>query len=266
MQPGLPNMVQEFEGLILQTVADEPSLVDEMQGLHEQAWPRFVLESRAPRGHPLPWDWMSIYRRWPTLQIGLRDPESGALVALANGLALAWDGRADDLPDTGWNWALVQGEQDHTSGLSPVTGCALAVTIDPARRGENLSSVALRALAQQCRQMGLRRLIAPVRPIWKARYPITPMRVFCRWTNEAGLPLDPWLRVHVRLGATVVKACDHSQPLAAPVAAWEAWLGLPLPTSGDYVAPGLLAPLHVDRAADEAVCVEANVWVEHPRL
>jgi hypothetical protein len=103
-----------------------------------------------------------------------------------------------------------------------------------------------------------------VRPTWKARYPITPMAVYCRWTNAEGLPLDPWLRVHARLGAVIVKACNHSQPLAAPVATWERWLDLPLPTSGDYVAPGLLAPLHVDREADEAICYEPNVWVEHP--
>ncbi len=65
------------------------------------------------------------------------------------------------------------------------------------------------------------------------------------------------------MGATIVKACDHSQPLAAPVATWERWLELPLPASGTYVAPGLLAPLQVDREADEAVCIEPNVWVVH---
>jgi hypothetical protein len=113
-------------------------------------------------------------------------------------------------------------------------------------------------------ETGVLRFFAPVRPTTKARYPITPMSEFMRWQNAEGLPLDPWLRVHVRLGARMIKACNRSQPLAGTVAAWERWLDLPLPASGDYVGPGLLAPLHVDRAADEGICWEPNVWLEHP--
>lgn len=79
-----------------------------------------------------------------------------------------------------------------------------------------------------------------------------------------GLTLAPWVRVHVRLGAKIIKPCVHSQPLARTVAQWEKWLDLPLPASGDYVGPGLLAPLHVDRKTDEGVCWEPNVWIEHP--
>ncbi len=193
-------MTQEFEGFIFQTVADDPATVGHIQGLIDKVWPDFITESDAPKGHPLPWDRMGVYRRWPELQFVLRDPQDGELVAAVNGLATAWDGDAQELPDTGWNWVMYQGARDHDRGLEPITGSALAVTIDPARRGRHLSSLALRALAQQCRAMGLRRMLAPVRPTWKARYPITPMAVYCRWTNAEGLPFDPWLRVHARHG------------------------------------------------------------------
>ncbi|MGE5529033.1 MAG: GNAT family N-acetyltransferase, partial [Patescibacteria group bacterium] len=44
-------------------------------------------------------------------------------------------------------------------------------------------------------------LIAPVRPIWKTRYPLTPMESYVQWKRGDGAPFDPWIRVHWRLGA-----------------------------------------------------------------
>jgi hypothetical protein len=48
---------------------------------------------------------------------------------------------------------------------------------------------------------GLGALIAPVRPTLKDRYPLTPMERYALWERDDGLPFDPWLRVHRRLGA-----------------------------------------------------------------
>ena len=45
---------------------------------------------------------------------------------------------------------------------------------------------------------------APVRPTLKSAYPLTPMDRYVRWTDEEGLPVDTWMRVHARLGAEVV--------------------------------------------------------------
>jgi hypothetical protein len=35
------------------------------------------------------------------------------------------------------------------------------------------------------------------------------------------------------------------------------------PESGEYIVPGALVPLCVDRERDEGVYVEPNVWMEH---
>ena len=47
---------------------------------------------------------------------------------------------------------------------------------------------------------GLDALIAPVRPTWKERYPLTPIERYVLWRREDGLPYDPWLRTHERVG------------------------------------------------------------------
>ena len=256
--------MREFEGFQLQTVVDDPALFDRIQELIDLVWPSFVTQSNSPKGHALPFSWYGIYERWPHLQFVLIDATDRGIVAACNALTLAWDGPAEELPDEGWNWVMHQARLDLEAGRMPTMGSALSITLDPTRRGENLSSVAVRAMKMLVQETGVKRFFAPVRPTTKARYPITPMADFCRWTNAEALPLDPWMRVHARLGAKVIKPCNRSQPLAGTVAEWERWLDLPLPTSGDYVGPGLLAPLHVDREADEAVCWEPNVWMEHP--
>lgn len=256
--------MRDFEGFHLQTVADDPQLAERMQGLIERVWPRFITESHDPKGHPMPFDWFGVFKRWPHLQFVLLGPEHGEIAAACNALTLAWDDPAEALPDEGWNWAMYQAVLDLEVGRKPTMASALSITLDPAYQGKGLSSVAVRAMKMIVQETGVRRFFAPVRPTTKARYPITPMDEFCRWQNAEGLPLDPWLRVHARLGARIIKACNRSQPLAGTVTEWEAWLNLPLPTSGDYVGPGLPATLHVNREDDEAICWEPNVWMEHP--
>ena len=256
--------MREIDGLQVLTVADDPGLAERIQALIDRVWPKFVTEARWPKDFQMRSDWFGVYERWPHLQFALIDPANGALVGAGNALTLAWEGEAEELPDEGWTWAMYQGLRDLEAGRTPNMGHALSVTLDPEYRGKHLSSVALRAMKQLIQDTGVRRFFVAARPPMKARYPITPMDEFITWQNAEGLPLDPWMRVHVRLGARIIKACVHSQPLAERVAKWEEWLNLPLPASGDYVAPGLLARLHVDRDADEAVCWEPNVWMEHP--
>lgn len=256
--------MRDFEGFQLQTVADDPTLAETIQAMIDRIWPPFVTQASMPKGHTLPFDWFGIFDRWPQLQFVLIDPVDGVMVGACNALTLAWDGPAEELPDEGWNWVMHQAVLDLEAGRTPTMGSALSVTIDPTRRGQQLSSVALRAMKLLLQETGVKRFFAPVRPTTKARYPITPMAEFMRWQNAEGLPLDPWMRVHVRLGGRMIKACNRSQPLAGRVAQWEEWLGLPLPASGEYVGPGLLSTLWVDREADEGVNWEPNVWIEHP--
>jgi hypothetical protein len=118
-------------------------------------------------------------------------------------------------------------------------------------------------LRERAGAAGLRRVIVPVRPNLKDRYPLTPIDEYIAWTNDEELPFDPWLRVHARMGARIVKSCPRAVSLGGTVAQWESWLEMKFPASGQYVAPQMLAPLQIDRAADAGLYVEPNVWVVH---
>ena len=105
-----------------------------------------------------------------------------------------------------------------------------------------------------------------MRPSWNERYPLTPIERYITWRREDGQPLDPWMRLHERLGARVATALPHSMRITGTVRDWETWTDLALPESGDYVFPHGLAPVSVDRDSDLGTYWEPNVWMIHPEL
>jgi hypothetical protein len=121
----------------------------------------------------------------------------------------------------------------------------------------------MRELAQR---NGLRRLVAPVRPSWKHRYPLAPIERYVTWRRDDGALLDPWMRLHERLGARVGPPLPESMLISGTVAEWESWTELAFPESGDYVFPDGLAPVSVDREHDRAIYWEPNVWMVHPEV
>src|SRR4029453_3359062 len=104
-------------------------------------------------------------------------------------------------------------------------------------------------------------LAAPGRPMWKERYPITPIEDYVRWRRADGLAFDPWVRVHERLGASILPTEPKSMEITAPVRDWEQWTGMEFPADGDYVFPEGLAPLSV--ADGMGHYWEPNVWMLH---
>jgi hypothetical protein len=124
--------------------------------------------------------------------------------------------------------------------------------------------IVLRAMKEAAARSGLPALIAPVRPTLKDRYPLTPMESYARWRREDGMPFDPWLRVHRRLGAEFLRVAPRSMEITGTVAEWEGWTGMRFPESGPYVVPGALSPVVMDLERDLGTYEEPNVWMRHP--
>jgi GNAT superfamily N-acetyltransferase len=204
-----------------------------------------------------------VFRRWPEFQFLLVDSETEEVYAAGNCAPLAWAGDEGSLPDEGWDWMLHQAQLDFEAGRAPETLGALSVSVATEHQGRGLSGRMIQTMMRLAEEHGLRRLIAPVRPSAKQHYPLIPMEHYARWQTEDGLPFDPWLRVHVRVGGRIVGACERAMCISGPVEGWERWLHRPLPYSGLYVGPGLLTPLRVDREAGVAFYEEPGVWVVH---
>ena len=192
----------------------------------------------------------------PDFQFVLLDGDE--VLAEGHSVPMSWDGTVDGLP-AGIDGALKRA----LTGDEPSTLCAMAIEILPAHQSRRLSGPMLEQMKAIAAREGFGSLLAPLRPSWKERYPLTPIDRYVGWTRDDGLPFDPWLRVHVRMGGEILRPEPESLMITSPVREWEAWTGMAFPETGTYVFPQGLAPLEVDREADVGRYWEPNVWVLH---
>ncbi|WP_052423015.1 hypothetical protein [Nonomuraea candida] len=190
------------------------------------------------------------------------DSEPGRLVARACMIPFVREG--GELPDDGWDGVIRSGRLARERGLAADAVSALEITVRRDLQGKGLSSVMVAVMRDHAARLGHRELVAPVRPNHKHLEPHTPMSEYAFRTRPDGLPHDPWLRVHVRAGGTIVKVAPRSMVVPGTLAEWRAWTGLPFDRTGPVEVPGALTPVHCDVPHDHAVYVEPNVWVSHP--
>jgi GNAT superfamily N-acetyltransferase len=237
--------------LVFATHPERPDL-RETEELWQQ-WPEFMIhdDTAATR-------WGLLYDRYGDFQFWGLDAATGDLVAKCNCVPVALD--TGDLPDDGWREVLRRAMDDE---VAPTLVSALQIQVARERQGEGLSAVCLAEMRRITESHGFADLVAPVRPTSKARYPLVPADRYAAWTREDGLPFDPWLRVHARAGARLVRVCHRSMHVPGTVAEWEEWTGMAFPESGTYVVQDALVPVEIDREADRGVYVEPNVWMHH---
>jgi hypothetical protein len=169
-----------------------------------------------------------------------------------------WNGTVEDLPD-GIDGAIARGFDEGGANVL----CALVIMVPAALQGRGLSRRALEGMIEIARKHDLGALIAPVRPNWKDRYPLTPIERYAYWRRDDGLLFDPWMRVHERLSAEILKPEPESLRITGTVDEWETWTRMPFPESGEYVFPGGLATVEIDRERDVGRYWEPNVWMRH---
>jgi len=241
------------------SLRERPEHEDEYERLSELSWPRF-LRQRDSLGYGEYWP--QLFTTWADWQLLLIDG-MGPTIAATHAVPLVWAGTVDDLPSSIAE-ILRRASADHAAGRTPNTLCALAAMVDPRYRGQAMSPAAVRAMTDLARARGLRSLLAPVRPAAKSAYPLAPMERYVRWENANGLPLDPWIRVHARLGAEILGVAPRTLLIEGSVADWERWTEMTFPDSGPYVVPGALQPVVIDRERDEGRYEDPNVWMRHP--
>lgn len=237
--------------------SDRPQLWEQISDLSDEVWPEYNVH-----GEIIGRYWPLLYERFADYQFVLYDDEHDAVLAEGNTMPCAWDGTLDGL-GPGIDDAMADAVVLHEAGRPPNTLCALAAKIPPRNQDKRLAPVVLTGMRDLARGSGFDSLIAPVRPNWKDRYPITPIERYVRWTRDDGTAFDPWIRVHLRLGATLGPPLPRSMEITGTIAEWETWTTLRFPESGDYVFPAGLAPLHVDTEHDVGEYYEPNVWLIH---
>jgi hypothetical protein len=224
----------------------------QMEVLFSSGWPAFISADRLAEEY-LP----QVRERFTRFELVVLDEE--VPVAAGWAVPIRWDGTREGLP-AGYGDSLRRALEEEGEATTLVV---CGAQVHPDRTGAGLAGTLLGAFRDLSVTAGYDHVIVPLRPTMKPRYPLTPIDVYAAWIREDGLPLDPWLRTHVRMGASVLDVAPRSQVMTGTVAQWEEWTGMALPKSGEYVIPGGLSTLHVDHDADEGIYVEPNIWVQH---
>ena len=234
---------------------DRRDLEEQARDAFRVVWPEFIFHDPVSAAHI-----GRVETYFPQYDVLLLD--EGQVVAGGWGVPMRWDGTASALPD-GYDGALVSAVTGHENGVPPDTLSIMAAAVRTDRQGAGLAGKTLTALRERATAAGLQRVIAPVRPALKSRYPLTPMEHFARWTRSDGLHLDPWVRTHQRLGASILAPAPRSMIITGTVREWEGWAAMAFPETGRYVVPDALDLVAIDREQDRGTYAETNLWMRH---
>lgn len=245
---GAPPWLEVF------TAEERPDLWQQARSerAFDRVWPEYNLHGTHAAEY-----FGALVPRFAHLQALFVDGRSRALVARARTIPFCWDGTLEDLPD-GIDSLGLQAVSD---GRAPTALSALSAEVIAAHQRSGLSALVLTTMVTIARRAGLAPLVAPVRPMWKDRFPLRSIDDYARWERRDGLPFDPWIRLHIRLGARILRPEPRSMEFTGSVSDWEAWTGCRFHRDGTYLFPGGLAPLEVIGGVGRYW--EPNVWMRH---
>lgn len=225
----------------------------------QSVWPEFMTHSAAAELYFAPW----MFDRY--LDYAFAGVADGKVVARAFSVPFAFNtGGRTELPDGGWDQVIRWAHDDRMIGRAPNALSALEISMLPEARGSGNSLALLGAMKACAKIKGFGAVFAPVRPNQKHLQPRTPMRDYVNTVRADGLPVDAWLRTHLRAGGKFVKIAPYSMTIVGGLADWSLWTGMPFDRSGELVVAGALSPVMVSLEQDCAVYIEPNVWVQHP--
>lgn len=242
-------------GLEVVTCEDSHELDDEARAAFREVWPEFIFHDPVGSSHI-----GRVEKYFPRFDIRLLS--DGAVVAGGWGVPLAWSGMVEELPE-GYDGALVRSVEGFEKGVRANTLCVMAAAVAASRQRGGYAGQVLSALRARALDAGLSRVIAPVRPALKSRYPLTPMARFASWRREDGQHIDPWIRTHERLGASILGPAPRSMVITSTVAEWASWTDMVFPETGSYVVPDALDLVSISVEGDRGTYEETNLWMRH---
>ena len=196
------------------TFAQKPELRCRIDQLNAQSWPQFLLHGNVHHWHLL----FEVFAQYQLLLCGPADE----LIAVGHTVPLVWRGSVSDLPTTIED-VILRAEHAYRNRQTPNTFCALAIMVNSAHRGRHLSGAVIQEMKSLAGQHACTALIAPVRPTSKSRYPLASMGRYVEWRRADGAPLDPWIRVHWRMGAEGLGIAPNTLTVEGTIEDWEEW-------------------------------------------
>ena len=116
--------------------------------------------------------------------------EEKELLIVINTVPLHFDKSINELPDEGVDWGVKKSISDYESGIKPNILMGVQIVVNRKHQGKGLSLLSVRETLNLAMNKGLNKLIIPVRPSDKHKYPLIPMENYVKWKNDNNLPFD----------------------------------------------------------------------------
>ena len=237
---------------VLKNIPEQEKIQDEITS---ELWPEFMLHD--PVSNAIGINYLSVPGVSNFFDVQLE------VIGIANCIPYYWNKSFEKLPDRGWDWVFGKGINDKLNNIRANTLNGLQIAVSKKHQGKGISSLVLKEMIFLARDNGFKYVTTPVRPILKSEYPLTSIDNYIKWRREDGLPFDPWLRVHVRLGGKIIKPCHKSMYITGTVNEWEEWTNMKFFETGRYVIRGALKPVKINIEKNSGEYTEPNVWVLH---
>lgn len=205
-----PGTLSEVASQIVAATTAPNRLQHEAEHVFRERWPEFIFHDPTP----------ALYRDRINAYFSDYDillVQEGRVVAGGWGVPLPWNGKTAALPD-GYNGALVASVEACEQRRPPNTLSIMAAVVAADRQGRALSVEVLKALIELAIKANLTRVIAPVRPTAKHEHPELTVGDYAARTGADGFSVDPWIRIHQQMGASILGPALNSMVIHGTVA------------------------------------------------
>jgi len=238
------------------SLKDRYDLFEQQDNICKEVWPEFMRHDPIANKY-----WMQLIERFKDYQLLIMD--GSEIFAIINTVPLYFDKSIDELPDKGWDWGVKKSITDYEAGKRSNILMGVQIVVNRNHQGKGLSFLTVKEMSKLAAKKRFNKLVIPVRPSNKHKFPLISMNKYIKWKNEKGLPFDNWLRVHIKAGGEIIKTCSKAMKISGTIEEWQDWTKLDFPGSGSYVIPDALTPISIDVTKNKGVYVEPNIWILH---
>jgi GNAT superfamily N-acetyltransferase len=219
-------------------------------------WPQLMLNSKVAKTY-----WNKLEEYFPEYQVFLLDKKNH-IIGFSNTIPFSWKRKISQLPDTGWDWLIEKGIDDHEKGAAPNCLGGLQVGISKHYQGKGYSKIIIKEVINICKISGYKHFVIPLRPTYKSRYPLISMKKYIRW-KKGNKIFDPWIRTHINCGAKIIKLCKKSMTFTGSIKDWREWSGIDIIDNGKYIIEGALKPVFINVKKNKGVYYDENIWISY---
>jgi hypothetical protein len=273
----IPSFYQELpSGYVWDTKLDRDS--DEVMSFIRSIWPNYLTE-QPDINILVPYD-VEIYNRYYAERYflwGVRRIKDQQLVACLSCASVDLEQSDQSLSQQGWQWAK------QNSMLSDELNCLclLSATVATEERANGLAKALIESAKQLAKSLNFCLMIAPARPSAKHRFPELSMEEYLALSGhrlsqlpseskrlaqadqQNSIPADPWLKIHLDLGATILNICEQSIEVVGSIDWWQQLLGISFAGKAKIDIAAGLVPLVIDWEKNLATYQEPNIWLKY---